>query len=764
MADEGNGVPATVPEIIKLVTMSLGLSYFIYLILTDTWAAFWGKPRTHWIRGKALILSALSIQVLSYLDYRNIRFSDEPTYRDVAKLLGNQLVIDSGRVVICVFIGYLLPGMANRGSAEASSDIVALVVSLFTAIVSELYYVRKAGNILSRVDYDYAYDFLINYNNKPTVKLWFIVSSVIFLTAIVCLILFLVSAIIAGKTVRCMLKQRISSVIKQSRQKNESKTMNEIEGEVLKSWLVCRAGQPEYVIARSVLISSTGLVVTACVVLLVAKALYLRSFNFLHYDDGLDCLRHITFVLQCVFVLLGWFVIFYRWLMAVLYFPKFFTKGLNCSLCQRPTQCRSRFGVEDFWKRSIFELVDMYSIQKCRRKLKPKAEGICNGLSVKVLTTLRLHWLLYSLLVLQFLIVWFSKCCWVFSEMVFGCKFIRRAVLGNDRWLFYDVDPSKDFQAFKKYEETLEHVCMPGENSANLWLANKVSFDQAEKRMRQGHEDGKECKELISLINECHGEESFVDRLECFSLPLVKEYFPTLKESWWKMTAVSLLKIIIRLEVDGSKKDEAIKAYKQAWDLMSFIESSNTKQPNSIDVTQDFDIEADLVSMAADKELEELDKMQDSSQVLTVGDATEIIEELLKEAEEHLREENLKEEKLLEGQETHQDVEKSYVPICHELRDSKDWNIIAPCYSMYRVCKDLNSQSHSNLNALVDYLHRSLGDVIVQSLKQLSDVLERSLIEWAIEYETDSIWEAIYIAGKNSRISQECPLLNHPKE
>ncbi|GLJ06588.1 hypothetical protein SUGI_0042620 [Cryptomeria japonica] len=151
MADVGNVVPAAVraaaPEIIKLVTMSLGLCYFIYLIFTDIWAALWGKPRTQWIRG-----------------------------------------------------------MANRGSAEASSDIVALVVSLFTAIVSELYYVRKAGNILSRVDYDYAYEFLTNYNNKPTVKLWFIVSSVIFLTTIICLILFSVSAIIAGKTVRCTLK------------------------------------------------------------------------------------------------------------------------------------------------------------------------------------------------------------------------------------------------------------------------------------------------------------------------------------------------------------------------------------------------------------------------------------------------------------------------------------------------------------------------------------------------------------------------------
>ncbi|GLJ06591.1 hypothetical protein SUGI_0042650 [Cryptomeria japonica] len=245
-----------------------------------------------------------------------------------------------------------------------------------------------------------------------------------------------------------------------------------------------------------------------------------------------------------------------------------------------------------------------------------------------------------------------------------------------------------------------------------------------------------DARSLINLISKClerpDGEKKLVDQLENLSLQLVTEYFPTLSQCWWKMTAVSLLKMIIKLEADGSKKVEAKKDYKQAWDLMSFVESSNTEQPNSVIVTQVFGIEADLVSMAADKELEELDKMQDSSQLLTIVNSKKIIDDLLKEVEGHL-----KEEKRLEGQETYQDEEKSDVPICHELRDSKDLNIIAPSYSMYRVCKDLNSQSHSNLNAIVDYMHRFLGYVIVHSLKQLSDVLEKSLTEWAIEYDTE---------------------------
>ncbi|GLJ06590.1 hypothetical protein SUGI_0042640 [Cryptomeria japonica] len=292
---------------------------------------------------------------------------------------------------------------------------------------------------------------------------------------------------------------------------------------------------------------------------------------------------------------------------------------------------------------------------------------------------------------------------------------------------------------------------MPGENSANLWLANKVSFEQAVKRMQKCHEDGQGCEELISLISKRpeipDGEKTFVDRLESFSLQLVKEYFPALNESWCKMTAVSLLVIITKLDVDDREK--AIKAYQQAWDLMSFVESSNTEQPNSIVVTQVFDIEADLVSMAADKELENLDKMQNSSQVVTTDVARKVFEELLEAAEG-----NLKIQKVLGAEETPKDVEKADVLIFHELKDSKDWNIIAPSYSMYRVCKDLKSQSHGNIKALVDYLHRCLGEVIAHSLEQLPNVLEKSIREWAIEYDADNIWEAIYIAGKNTGINQ----------
>ncbi|GLJ06602.1 hypothetical protein SUGI_0042820 [Cryptomeria japonica] len=739
MADEQNKISLLLLHGIKLGGMSLGLFYFICLILSDNWSALKSKPRTWWIPGKALILSALSIQVLSYLDYSNIRFSDVPNAQGVAKLLGNQLVIDSGRLVICVFIGYLLPGMATRGSAEASADIVALVVSLFAAITSELFYVYKA----EKEDYTNIYDFLSEFSDNPQ-KVWFIASSSVFLLAILLLILFLVSAILAGKTVRCMLKQRIISALSFNNLHQGEECWEKFDDEVLKQWLLCRAAQPQYVIARSVLSSSTGLAVTICIVLFVAKTLKLGS-NILHLHDGLDWLRHTIFVLQCFFLLLGGWVIFRRWFMAVIYFPIFFgnRKGVNCCLSLQ------RCSVEDFWTRSILELINMYDLQQWRRDQKPAADRTCfGGIIMKVFTKLKLHKLLYFIWAVQKLLVWFSKCCWLFSEMFFGSMAMRRALIGNNRTLFYEIDPSVDYQQFLKYKEALENVCMPGETPASLWLTNKDSVDQAKDRIEKGS-NLTECKELIQLIHK-HSERPNVERFGYKldeNLLLVKEYFPTLNDTWWKITAVSLLKIIIKIDAERSEKEKAIKAYKQAWDLMSFVESSNTEQPNSIDVTQVFDFEADLVSMVADMEFKNVEKMQGSSR----EDAAKAIKKEFDEAVLQLQTQNLWNNG---NEENNPDVEKGDGRSCDTPQDSKDWNKIVPSYSMYRVCKKLESLGHVN----IEDLRICLGDVIADCVEQLPSILVRSFREWTVEHQDDSMWEAFHIAGKCKQVVHECGL------
>jgi hypothetical protein len=85
--------------------------------------------RVIWILRRALVLSAFIIQLLSFTDYSHISVYLGNTYKKkevVAVLVKNQLVIDSGRLMMCVFMAYFLPGMAYLGSTIVGSDLTTL--------------------------------------------------------------------------------------------------------------------------------------------------------------------------------------------------------------------------------------------------------------------------------------------------------------------------------------------------------------------------------------------------------------------------------------------------------------------------------------------------------------------------------------------------------------------------------------------------------------------------------------------------------------
>jgi hypothetical protein len=54
----------------------------------------------------------------------------------------------------------------------------------------------------------------------------------------------------------------------------EDRLCENIEDHVLKAWIVVRASQPDYIMARSVFSAFAGVVVTVCLVLLVVKWIY----------------------------------------------------------------------------------------------------------------------------------------------------------------------------------------------------------------------------------------------------------------------------------------------------------------------------------------------------------------------------------------------------------------------------------------------------------------------------------------------------------
>ncbi|GLJ14468.1 hypothetical protein SUGI_0233980 [Cryptomeria japonica] len=422
-------------DAIKLVCSLLGLAYFIYLIKSDAHQAY--RKRAHWIPGNAFILSALTIQVLSYLDSSTVNISDKPSYSEMALLLGNHLLIESERLIICVFMGYLLPGMARPGSGGQWGDISALTITLFTDITSELYFLHKSKDLFQllvvqktvlKVEYDYKFDMAREFKKQTSIRAWFMVSSVGILVSVIFLTLFLGCAIIAGNTIRGILSERISVALSTKEKENSWKGFEE---EVLSSWIVARACRPEYVIARSVLSSGAGMVVTLRIIFSLVKFSFVQYKSVVLRYDGLDELRKVRLVLQCVFVLIGWIAVCWRWITAVLYFP-------------RLQNTRRFFAVEDFWTRAI-------------------SSSFMAGF----------------LIVLQSLVVLLGKFCWFLTEIVIGNKFVRGFAFGRkDLYVYTGYDAGlHDYSEFVTYRQVLKLVRLPEERPGSLWLAKRNPFN-----------------------------------------------------------------------------------------------------------------------------------------------------------------------------------------------------------------------------------------------------------------------------------------------
>lgn len=151
----------------------------------------------------------------------------------------------------------------------------------------------------------------------------------------------------------------------------------------------------------------------------------------------------------------------------------------------------------------------------------------------------------------------------------------------------------------------------------------------------------------ISFIQNPMMVKRFIEKLE--SMEHVKKYFLALEENHARMTAISLLNIIITLLPfyrNVGRMEEALRAFTQAWDLMTFIENSDPQHPTSMDFLKVIDIEADRVSVAAYNEFQRLLNLR--RQVLSSSetsepsseasqDITDAVSAIYREAEEKLK-------------------------------------------------------------------------------------------------------------------------------
>lgn len=721
-----------------------------------------------WIQSVCFALEALNLQLVGIL-YRNIvNISDgRKLNRDfVTELFEviyyNQILILSGRVVMCVFLGVLLNSVVCSRKSNKLSDILALTIKVVTMLIHISYEIYIA------VIKNWIHNRVFQWDPRTV---WLLVPNIIIFCSIVLLLLFLYSAALASKSIQDVVDHGISVTLSpaQCHAYELVDLLERAREEVVLSWIRTQTYQPDYIIARSVLSSSVGFLVTACVSVYIAVCV---KNGYINRNDELELYGYYALPLQYAFILFGLVIVLGRWLNAVVYYPRFMgKKGLVFS---------EYFRVEDFWKRALLDFQeefrewDVESIEKL---------DFWKRYLYSFVHKTWLYKLLPIFLYLQILLIRFSKTCWLISENIFSNCCMWRLVMrrtyrdellalcnlvdsemggpgnpddGGVRGPENHDDPgggrpgntgdgglgsgSSIHEDFQKYGKVVMH--MLGENVAAVWMANKESINKMAAELQKGESHGKESKILISLLKGRTMEAFGTADLSAISSRRtlqVEQDFHFQKGSV-KMTVVSLLTIMMELstlsKINGGSSnrvltdtciDTCINASRGAWGIMGFVEISD---PNG-----------SVLSKHTDRLFRSLEKPSRTwlGQVFPISKPEDITVLSAKRAIQRLSD---------KGRE---------MADCGRIRptgyDSNNWKTVMAGNSLYKVCENIKYRS-DDVGEMLKVLRISLANVIWNCMIKVPRIIMDECTSWEEAFMDAKLRRALYIVGMAQGIQQ----------
>lgn len=713
----------TLNEYAVLTGLLVAAIVFITLIGLDTLKAL--KKGLYWIPADALVLTALTIQVLNLFNGQRVLFNQmlDNQLALEAEVVKNYLfMIHTSRVMLCVLVAYLLPGMARSGGEDSWGNLAALILSIFLHIPSDMFSVhrRLAGHGL----YLHSKHYFWPHANKVT-QTSFIVSDVIISVSLVWLIVLLSSAVIANKSIRDIIRQKIPKFL--SWQSNGTDySWETVEDQVLKSWIVARACYPEYIIARSVLTTSAATIITICISSSIIG--WLVQGPIIRISGANSFFKFPATILEVVFCIIGWAIISCRSLTSLAYYGRWRR--------QKEERWCSFFMVEDFWTRHILELQETSFEKSQKRKVDERVSEmtVTEGMEICLPVIL-----LRCVFWVQFLVVFLCKVCWFLSEIMF----YNKLTLTVSSKLLLLLKHKKEMEEDGSGIETkLENVHILWETRESVLATNRKSIKQAEELRREGHMDGKNCGTLVKFLG------NYISRgyvgLRCLDPGTqqhqtglnflckrhpgpaleVEKHFAYASKGSWKLTAVSLINIIVRLSPQCG--EESMRAYSEACDLMDLVEEADPETDN-------------LLSKAADslfKTLLERSKKINAPAkkflaTITMEQAAEAINKLAEESEQKAQ-------------------------VIGHGEDSLDWKKAAAGNALYKLCKSIDCRSGDFIE-LIDELQRALADIIGACIQKVGGALVYNCMKWAqdLDLQERKLLTAVYTAGKSKALMEE---------
>lgn len=546
--------------------------------------------------GNALVLSALTIQIMTFVENQSDRvFLGSKTLKDEIGE-NNFVMIHGTRVMICVLVAFFLPGVASASHENKLAKIAALGLTVFVDIFSEFLtlYRRFSDSVRG----------LTRPSQDGVSWVSFLISDVLISISLMWLILLLACAARAGESIRNIANQRVPFILAhEDVQPDAANNWEAIERQVLKSWIVVYLCSPPTIIAKSVLTSSAALVVTICIVSSIAGWV-VRGPTVTIHADAESSLKVIITLLEIVFILTGWVVIGWRSLASVRYQERWKKKGWLDWF----KECL----VEEFWtvhtkeelekEKTKKERIDWFwtnhvETRQNQRKLRD-VESFVDRIIPRALWKIAL---LRCVLLLQFIVVTFSKVSSLLTEVTFYNGVMRKIVS-----VLPKHDDTNVEEEFEKSKAILDRVDVVGENPRSVFATSRKAIKHAKDLSGDGYKDGKRhSNRLIMFLKHktsawplltgkmspplCVGARGFfvglpettaepVSPLKFFSSKQAahslkgEEYFKYMKEgSWsWKLTAVSLINVIVSLCPKSGK--ECVVAYAEAWQLMDIVD------------------------------------------------------------------------------------------------------------------------------------------------------------------------------------------------
>ena len=263
-------------------------AFFLLIFLIGDIYRSWTRKK-HWVPGYSLILGALSLQLVGSVDYLVLSISDERKLdqRVVKQLfedsINKQVLICGERALLCVFVGVISPQISTSRAQRRLSDIFALLIIVFTVyfhFIYELYVLILQGK---KTVQEHQLSSMLSFKLNFVIELMMLV--------------LLISLIpVYGTSIR--IRQFVA--YKTPNTESALGSWEEVEEQVLRSWITALTSQPEYIIARSIFSASTGFLVTVCVVLFA-----LASLSHPHHSrTGL-----IVLISQWSFISVGWVIV-----------------------------------------------------------------------------------------------------------------------------------------------------------------------------------------------------------------------------------------------------------------------------------------------------------------------------------------------------------------------------------------------------------------------------------------------------------------------